>query len=113
MLQITRAPDVPWVGNGEATAPVQLTEKPAAFNNVGHSENIRDTREWKVFAVLWHRLFHRLTAMRNGMRFRVAALFLLALLSAEGFAVEPGQPIVSNVARVPVESSALASVGYS
>ncbi len=45
------------------------------------------------------------------MRFRAIALLLFGLASI--FAAEPGDDVTSNIARLPVDSTALASVGYS
>ncbi len=47
------------------------------------------------------------------MRLRALALLLFTLASAHSFGAEPGDDVTSNIARLPVESSALASVGYS
>ncbi len=47
------------------------------------------------------------------MRSLPIALFIFAVALARSLAVEPGDPVDTNIARVPVESTALASVGYS
>jgi hypothetical protein len=47
------------------------------------------------------------------MRCRAVALLLFVLGARCSFAAEPGDDVVSNIARLPVESTALASVGYS
>ena len=47
------------------------------------------------------------------MRWRAVALFVFFLGARFAFAAEPGDDVVSNIARMPVESTALASVGYS
>ena len=41
------------------------------------------------------------------------AFLFFAFAAARAFPAEPGDDIVSNIARLPVESSALSSVGYS
>ena len=61
-------------------------------------------------------LFHRLDWKRglsHGMRSLAVAFLIFAVALGRSFGVEPGDPIDTNIARVPVESSALASVGYS
>ncbi len=47
------------------------------------------------------------------MRSLSVALLIFGVALARSMAVEPGDPIDTNIARVPVESSALTSVGYS
>jgi KTSC domain len=47
------------------------------------------------------------------MRCRALALLLLAFGIPGARAAEPGDDVVSNIARLPVDSSALLSVGYS
>jgi KTSC domain len=49
----------------------------------------------------------------KGMRLGALLLLFLTFAATCGVAAEPGETIISNVARLPVESSALASVGYS
>ena len=45
------------------------------------------------------------------MRWQAVALFLFAIAHVLG--TELGDAVISNIARVPIESSVLASVGYS
>ena len=47
------------------------------------------------------------------MRSLAVALLIFTAVLARSPAVEPGEPIDTNIARVPVESTALSSVGYS
>jgi hypothetical protein len=47
------------------------------------------------------------------MRCCAVALLLFLLPARSAFSAEPGDDVVSNIARLPVESTALASVGYS
>jgi KTSC domain len=54
-----------------------------------------------------------LTEVSGGMRFSAIALLILALAGGRALAAQPGDDVVSNIARLPVESTALASVGYS
>jgi hypothetical protein len=49
---------------------------------------------------------------QHSMRYRAIALLLL-VFAQRVLAAEPGDDVVSNIARLPVESTALASVGYS
>jgi KTSC domain len=47
------------------------------------------------------------------MRCRALALLLFVFAVPCAFAAEAGDDIVSNIARLPIDSSALLSVGYS
>jgi hypothetical protein len=47
------------------------------------------------------------------MRVFAMALLFFAFAATRTFAAEPGDDVVSNIARLPVDSSALLSVGYS
>jgi hypothetical protein len=60
----------------------------------------------------WHRLYRRLD-YQNNMRCCGVALLLFLFGAGSAFNAEPGDDVVSNIARLPVESTALASVGYS
>ena len=47
------------------------------------------------------------------MRCRAIALLIFLLGAPCAFDAEPGDDVISDIARMPVDSSALASVGYS
>ena len=47
------------------------------------------------------------------MRFRAIALLVFFVTARCALAAEPGDDVVSDIARLPVESTALSSVGYS
>jgi hypothetical protein len=47
------------------------------------------------------------------MRVWAMAFLFFAFAAARAFGAEPGDDVVSDIARLPVESTALASVGYS
>jgi KTSC domain len=47
------------------------------------------------------------------MRVWAMALLFFAFVSGPALAAEPGDDVLSNIARLPVDSSALLSVGYS
>jgi KTSC domain len=47
------------------------------------------------------------------MRVWAMAFLFFAFAAARALAAEPGDDVISDIARLPVDSSALASVGYS
>jgi hypothetical protein len=82
-----------------------------ATPNVGTANNGFRRKRVRPFPFC-HRLYGSV-AYQNNMRCRALALLLLAFSTPCAPAAEPGDDVVSNIARLPVESSALLSVGYS